>query len=307
MSWTGFWFRASGISTSTNEFKVLSFLVEVIPTDISWATFYCRFFTEYLLFGRNRARCSKLESPVLIKLCEYIILYVIVSFEFQYTYFIHIYIISPIYQKHRLQIASYSPGLKDIVDKCLEVKGGKPGKLVNIPEAQVKGLCSSARIVFLEQSVPWRWKTGTVGKAQRCKTSLWNWSIKKYLCVELPPWAFLNDLVQREGQIRFRHDRLGAKSGRNDFDWRHCWNWRRLWRFATWRTRVRGNGSTGSDHLNLKTSPHLTRWGCARAVSWFASPFWVWRLPTSSLSLMELGCWFIVTWVVIIGRVEKML
>lgn len=29
---------------------------------------------------------------------------------------------------------------------------GKPGKLVNIPEAQVKGLCSAARIVFLEQS-----------------------------------------------------------------------------------------------------------------------------------------------------------
>ncbi|CAK9115774.1 unnamed protein product [Durusdinium trenchii] len=40
----------------------------------------------------------------------------------------------------------------DIVDKCLEVKGGKPGKLVNIPEAQVKGLCSAARTVFLEQS-----------------------------------------------------------------------------------------------------------------------------------------------------------
>eukprot|EP00438_Fugacium_kawagutii_P013309 Skav206489 [mRNA] locus=scaffold1128:101288:119119:+ [translate_table: standard] len=31
---------------------------------------------------------------------------------------------------------------------------GKPGKLVNIPEAQVKGLCSAARIVFLEQNVP---------------------------------------------------------------------------------------------------------------------------------------------------------
>ena len=29
---------------------------------------------------------------------------------------------------------------------------GKPGKLVNIPEAQVKSLCTSVRTVFLEQS-----------------------------------------------------------------------------------------------------------------------------------------------------------
>jgi len=39
-----------------------------------------------------------------------------------------------------------------IVDQCLEVKGGKPGKLVNIPEAQVKGLCTTVRQIFLEQN-----------------------------------------------------------------------------------------------------------------------------------------------------------
>eukprot|EP00930_Biecheleria_cincta_P085182 TRINITY_DN74592_c0_g1_i1.p1 TRINITY_DN74592_c0_g1~~TRINITY_DN74592_c0_g1_i1.p1 ORF type:complete len:302 (-),score=62.16 TRINITY_DN74592_c0_g1_i1:42-947(-) len=40
----------------------------------------------------------------------------------------------------------------DIIDKCLEVKGGKPGKLVQIPEGQVKSLCTKVRTVFLEQS-----------------------------------------------------------------------------------------------------------------------------------------------------------
>ncbi|CAE7490213.1 bimG, partial [Symbiodinium pilosum] len=39
-----------------------------------------------------------------------------------------------------------------IVDQCLEVKGGKPGKLVNIPETQVKGLCTHVRQIFLDQS-----------------------------------------------------------------------------------------------------------------------------------------------------------
>jgi len=40
----------------------------------------------------------------------------------------------------------------EVIDKCLEVKGGKPGKLVQIPEAQVKALCTAARSVFLDQS-----------------------------------------------------------------------------------------------------------------------------------------------------------
>jgi len=40
----------------------------------------------------------------------------------------------------------------EIIEKCLEVKGGKPGKLVQIPEGQVKSLCTSAREIFLSQS-----------------------------------------------------------------------------------------------------------------------------------------------------------
>jgi len=47
-----------------------------------------------------------------------------------------------------------SEGLEvdEVIDKCLEVKGGKPGKLVQIPEAQVKALCTAVRTVFLDQS-----------------------------------------------------------------------------------------------------------------------------------------------------------
>jgi len=47
-----------------------------------------------------------------------------------------------------------SEGLEvdEVIDKCLEVKGGKPGKLVQIPEPQVKALCTAVRTVFLDQS-----------------------------------------------------------------------------------------------------------------------------------------------------------
>jgi len=40
----------------------------------------------------------------------------------------------------------------EVIDKCLEAKGGKPGKLVQVPEAQVKALCTAVRTVFLDQS-----------------------------------------------------------------------------------------------------------------------------------------------------------
>eukprot|EP00931_Biecheleriopsis_adriatica_P009424 TRINITY_DN1104_c0_g3_i1.p1 TRINITY_DN1104_c0_g3~~TRINITY_DN1104_c0_g3_i1.p1 ORF type:complete len:303 (-),score=77.43 TRINITY_DN1104_c0_g3_i1:96-1004(-) len=40
----------------------------------------------------------------------------------------------------------------EVIDKCLEAKGAKPGKLVQISEAQVKALCTSVRDVFLSQS-----------------------------------------------------------------------------------------------------------------------------------------------------------
>jgi serine/threonine-protein phosphatase PP1 catalytic subunit len=39
-----------------------------------------------------------------------------------------------------------------VIDKCLEVKGGKPGKLVNVDEPQLKALCTSVREVLLSQS-----------------------------------------------------------------------------------------------------------------------------------------------------------
>jgi len=40
----------------------------------------------------------------------------------------------------------------EVIDKCLEAKGGKPGKLVQVPEAQVKALCTAVRTVFLDQN-----------------------------------------------------------------------------------------------------------------------------------------------------------
>lgn len=40
----------------------------------------------------------------------------------------------------------------DVIDKCLEAKGQKPGKLVQVAEGQLKALCSAAREVFLSQS-----------------------------------------------------------------------------------------------------------------------------------------------------------
>mmetsp|Transcript_114862 Transcript_114862/g.256390 ORF Transcript_114862/g.256390 Transcript_114862/m.256390 type:complete len:304 (-) Transcript_114862:70-981(-) len=39
-----------------------------------------------------------------------------------------------------------------VIEKCLEVRGGKPGKLVQVSEPQLKALCTAAREVFLSQS-----------------------------------------------------------------------------------------------------------------------------------------------------------
>jgi len=39
-----------------------------------------------------------------------------------------------------------------VIDKCLEVRGGKPGKLVQVTEGQLRSLCSSVREIFLSQS-----------------------------------------------------------------------------------------------------------------------------------------------------------
>lgn len=42
--------------------------------------------------------------------------------------------------------------LDGIIDKCLEVRGGKPGKLVQHTEGQLKALCTTVREVFLQQN-----------------------------------------------------------------------------------------------------------------------------------------------------------
>jgi len=39
----------------------------------------------------------------------------------------------------------------EIIEKCLEPLGQKPGKMIQIPEAQLKALCTSVRDVFLGQ------------------------------------------------------------------------------------------------------------------------------------------------------------
>jgi len=39
-----------------------------------------------------------------------------------------------------------------VIEKCLEARGQKPGKLVQVPEGQVKALCSTVREVFMSQN-----------------------------------------------------------------------------------------------------------------------------------------------------------
>jgi len=39
-----------------------------------------------------------------------------------------------------------------VIDKCLEARGAKPGKLVQVTEGQLKALCTAVREVFLSQS-----------------------------------------------------------------------------------------------------------------------------------------------------------
>jgi len=40
----------------------------------------------------------------------------------------------------------------EVIEKCLEARGSKPGKLVQIAEGQLKALCTAAREVFLSQN-----------------------------------------------------------------------------------------------------------------------------------------------------------
>jgi len=40
-----------------------------------------------------------------------------------------------------------------IIEKLLEVKGGRPGKAVQLPESDVRGLCTKARDIFIAQPI----------------------------------------------------------------------------------------------------------------------------------------------------------
>lgn len=40
-----------------------------------------------------------------------------------------------------------------IIDKLLSVRGARPGKLVNLSEAEIRGLCIRARDVFMQQPI----------------------------------------------------------------------------------------------------------------------------------------------------------
>ena len=41
----------------------------------------------------------------------------------------------------------------DVIAKLLEVRGSRPGKQVNLSEAEIRGLCTTARDVFMNQPV----------------------------------------------------------------------------------------------------------------------------------------------------------
>jgi serine/threonine-protein phosphatase PP1 catalytic subunit len=41
----------------------------------------------------------------------------------------------------------------DVIAKLLEVRGSRPGKQVNLTEAEIRGLCTGAREVFMNQPV----------------------------------------------------------------------------------------------------------------------------------------------------------
>ena len=46
-----------------------------------------------------------------------------------------------------------SADLDVVITKLLEVRGSRPGKQVNLSEAEIRGLCTSAREVFMSQPV----------------------------------------------------------------------------------------------------------------------------------------------------------
>ena len=49
--------------------------------------------------------------------------------------------------------ASGPTDVDDVIAKLLEVRGSRPGKQVNLTEAEIRGLCTGAREVFMNQPV----------------------------------------------------------------------------------------------------------------------------------------------------------
>ena len=50
-------------------------------------------------------------------------------------------------------VSSADLDVDDVITKLLEVRGSRPGKQVNLSEAEIRGLCTSAREVFMSQPV----------------------------------------------------------------------------------------------------------------------------------------------------------
>lgn len=41
--------------------------------------------------------------------------------------------------------------IDDIIDRLLDVRGSRPGKMVNLKESEIKGICVQAREIFMDQ------------------------------------------------------------------------------------------------------------------------------------------------------------
>ena len=52
-----------------------------------------------------------------------------------------------------LRVFKMASAVDEIIAKLLEVRGSRPGKQVDLQEAEIRGLCTSAREVFMNQPV----------------------------------------------------------------------------------------------------------------------------------------------------------
>ena len=51
------------------------------------------------------------------------------------------------------QLAEAVGDIDGIISKLLEVRGSRPGKQVNLTEAEIRGLCTAAHEIFMQQPV----------------------------------------------------------------------------------------------------------------------------------------------------------